>query len=74
MSRASQVYATTTDSLVAFLALRELFRKNPCAVRFGAETLSRLLFAERYLARRPAIFEIEAVLDALRDEDGEVLL
>jgi hypothetical protein len=68
-----QVYITT-DSLEVYLVLRELFRKNPCAVRFGAETLSRLLFAERYLARRPAVFEIEAVLEALRDEDGEVLL
>ena len=69
----NQVYLTT-DSLEVYLALRELLRKNPCAMRFGAETLSRLLFAERYLARRPAEFEIEAVLDTLRYEDVEVLL
>ncbi len=54
------------------IALREFLSRNPCASWFGAETLSELLYAERYLPHYVDVSEVECLLDALRVE-GEVL-
>ena len=54
------------------IALRELLCHDPCAARFGAETLSQLLYEERYLPLRVDTSEVECLLEALRVE-GEVL-
>jgi hypothetical protein len=59
----------TQEDLVA---LRVLLSRNPCAARFGAEILSELLYAERYLLHRMDVCEVECLLEALRVE-GEVL-
>ena len=72
MSRATQVY-TAADSLEVFLALRELLAKNHCAAQFSAETLTELLYAERFILRRVAAHEVEIALETLRVGDGEVL-
>ncbi len=73
MSRATQLYATTTDSRELSLALRELLSKNRCAVAFSAQTLAQLLYAERYVSRRVAAHEVEVALEALHVGDGEAL-
>jgi hypothetical protein len=52
--------------------VRELLSRNPCATHFGAETISKLLYEERYLSYRVALHEVEGVLEALRI-DGEVM-
>jgi hypothetical protein len=56
----------------ALVALRGLLSQNPCAFRFGAETLSKLLYEERFLHHRVGTSEVECLLEALRVE-GEVL-
>lgn len=38
-----------TDTLGVFLALRELFSKNRCALEFDSETLAQLLYQERFI-------------------------
>ncbi len=57
---------------LTLVALRELLARNPCSVRFGAETLAELLYAEGYLPHRVETSEIECLIEALRVE-GEVL-
>lgn len=54
------------------LAVREFLSRNPCAARFGAETISRLLYEDRYLSYCAAVHEVEYALEALFVE-GEVL-
>ena len=72
MSRATQVY-TAADSLEVFPVLSELLAKNRCALEFGAETLTELLYAEHYILRRVAAHEVEIALEALRVSAVEVL-
>ena len=54
------------------VAVRELLGRNPCAVHFGAETSSRLLYVEHYLPYCVAGHEVKCVLEVLRI-DGEVI-
>lgn len=54
-------------------ALRALFSRCPQAMSEGSQTQARLLWEGRYLPRWPADHEIETALEALRDEDGELL-
>ncbi len=54
------------------IALRALLSGNQCAVGFGPESLSDLLYQERLLPYRADASEIEFALEALRAED-EVL-
>ena len=54
------------------LAVRELFGKNSCAAHFGVETISRLLYEDRYLPYRVAGHEVEHVLEVLRIDDEVV--
>ncbi len=65
-------FYTSDRTQGALLALRELFSRNPCAARFGADTLSELLYKDRYLRRRVDASEVECVLEVLRVE-GQVL-
>ena len=53
-------------------AMRELFSRNPCAARFGVETISKVLCEERYLSYPVAAHEVECMLEVLRI-DGEVI-
>lgn len=53
-------------------ALRELLSRHPAAADAGPEMLARMLWMLRFVDYRPAPHEVEAALDALRDEDGGV--
>lgn len=53
-------------------AVRELISNSPEAACCGAETVAELLYTGRFLPYRPAIFAVEAALEALRVE-GEIL-
>lgn len=52
-------------------AVRELISSSPETSYCRAETIAGLLYAKRFLSYRPATFEVEAALEALRLE-GEV--
>jgi hypothetical protein len=72
MSRADQVYNKhDQESLLVFLAVRDLLNRNRCTVEFGAEYIAELLVYERLLDAEPRIFDVEAALEALR-VDGEL--
>ncbi len=49
-------------------AVRELISNNPEAAHYGAETVAGLLHAKRFLPGPPAIFAVEAALEALAVE------
>jgi len=53
-----------------FLALKELFSRNPCSMSFSIETLSKLIYEERLLSYRAAVREIECALVALDVKRG----
>ena len=72
MTASQDAFYNSDRTQDALLALRELFSRNPCATRFGADTLSELLHEERYLRRRVDASEVECLLEVLRVE-GEVL-
>ena len=55
------------------MALRELFSKNPCAAHFGTETLSKLIYSESYLSHRIEVYEVAGALEALCDDERELL-
>jgi hypothetical protein len=67
------LYTPDGDAQSVLYALRELLSQHPEAMSSGAEVLAELLFERRYLARPPYVFEVEAALEVLRDDDGEVL-
>jgi hypothetical protein len=60
---------STQDLLIA---VRSLVSAHPCAASLGAETLSELLYVERWLPYLADVHEVESILAALRI-DGEVL-
>ena len=53
-------------------AVRKLLGRNPCVTYFDEETISSLLYQERYLPYRVAAHEVECVLEVL-PIDGEVI-
>lgn len=53
-------------------AVRELFSSSLEAADCGAEAIARLLYAKRFLSYRPATVQVEAVLEVLRLDSGEV--
>ena len=55
-------------------ALREFLARHREAAAYGPETLAELFFEFRYLPQRPEVFEVEVALEALRDDEGELLL
>ena len=65
-------FYSTGRTQEALIALRVLLSQNPCAIRFGPETLSDLIYTEGCISRRMAVQEVEWALEALRVE-GEVL-
>lgn len=52
-------------------ALRGLFSQHPGAMRSSPEVIGRMLYVLCFLSYRPALFEVEAALEALRI-DGEL--
>lgn len=59
-----------TDSPGVLVALRELYSHDPEAIACGAEGLASRL--RPLTDRKPATFEVEAALEALRLDSGEV--
>ncbi len=60
------------DPHSVLVGLRDLLSRNPEAACRGPEALQELLYAGRFVPRRPTMHEVEAALDALRVE-GEVV-
>ncbi len=60
----------TTNREEVSLALRELLAKNAYASELSAETLAKLLCAERLLSFVAETYEVEVVLEALRVEES----
>lgn len=71
MIRPDPLYPTGRTQEV-LVALRGLLSRNPSAAHFGAESLSELLYQERFLSYRADPAELEPAIEALRVE-GEVL-
>ena len=69
---APQQIIQTDPTPEVLAAVKELLVRNPCAVHFGAETISRLLYVEHYLPHRVAGHEVDRVLEVLRI-DSEVV-
>lgn len=55
------------------LALREFLGNHRQAAVYGPETIADLLFELRYMPQRPEVFEVGVALEALRDDEGELL-
>ena len=72
MTFAPQRSIQNNPTLEVLAAVRELLGRNPCAVHFDAETVSRLLYVEHYLPYCVAGHEVKCVLEVLRI-DGEVI-
>lgn len=53
-------------------ALRELLGNDPWAADYALETLTTLLHELRYVTLPPETHEVEAALEALRLDSGEV--
>lgn len=70
----NEVYTNDVKSVEVFLALRELFSKNRCAIELDAETLAELLFFERYLDYRACACCIETAREALLNDEDELLV
>lgn len=59
-----------TDFPGVLMALRELCSHDPEAIACGAEELASRL--RPFAGRKPATFEVEVALEALRLDSGEV--
>lgn len=55
--------------LEVYLSLRDLLNTNSCASEFNDETLARLLFRARYIARVVEAHEVEVAREALLTDD-----
>ena len=64
------IWVDPTPEVLA--AVKALLGRNLCAVHLGAETISRLLYLERYLPYPVAGYEVDLVLEVLR-ADSEVV-
>jgi hypothetical protein len=65
-------YTSSSEPQTVLGALRSMLSQHPQATTAGSETLAELLYERRFVPYRPAVFDVDVALEALRVE-GDLL-